>query len=444
MKKLVFSKNLQKISNEGRHLLYDSKLGSSAIVNDDALTFVDLLLNDADLTDFEINEMGNFIEMLVSKGFADYFDSDKSGVDAHKQHQRSGRRVNNLRLIITEKCNLDCEYCYERASDIYKQRREMSFETAKISIDSFFGMNSDNDLHISIRFFGGEPLMNFELIEQIIEYIENFYPSYLDRVNFMLNTNGTLINDDVAKLCKKYGIFVALSLDGDKDCHDKTRKTIAGGGSFDNVNEGIIKLIENGCKFNLCSVCTDENLPELKKFLDYVSGMQELYKYSMPVNFTFLHIPGGESLDTLSTETKVAYLIDAIKYAREKRVYSYGGISHFVFTKLLNGQIGSYCGGIGSEISVSPDGSVYPCSGNELLLGHISRFDDIFNSDNYKSLLVRVPGKIEFCKDCEIECFCAGGCAAQMDVADLSDDDKKKMCELMKETYIALVKEYVL
>ena len=106
----------------------------------------------------------------------------------------------------------------------------------------------------------------------------------------------------------------------------------------------------------------------------------------------------------------------------KKKLQSFGGLTHFVFEKLLHNYIGTYCGGSGSEFSISPAGDIFPCSGLDVNLGTIESFDEIFQSETYKNLCKRKSGNIVRCKDCEIECFCSGGCVA--DVVSKADQSK--------------------
>jgi len=411
------SKHLQEISSDHATLLYHSKNGNNLVIDGGAIEVYHMLKAGDTLEmiqqEVEGEQLQEFLESLINKHFlVEGEEVNPSYIIPDENYIKDGKMLEHLRLNVTETCNLRCSYCYERVSEVWNQKRIMGWDVAKKAIDQFlFYIQKNEKKKISVRFFGGEPLLNWELVENSMDYIKNILSDDV-QVNYIINTNGTLIDDMRAKFLTEHHISVSLSVDGVKDIHDKFRVYPNGTGSFDVVNSNMNHLIANQCRFNLSVVCTEETLTRLTDFIDYVSEKQKECDYQIPVCFNFVQITEEEG--RLSDDEKIDLLVKALKYANEKEVQSFGGLTHFVFEKLLHNYIGTYCGGSGSEFSVSPSGDIFPCSGLDVNLGNIESFDEIFQAEAYKNLCKRKSGNIVRCKDCEIECFCSGGCVADV------------------------------
>ena len=447
---MILTQNSRKITSENAMLIYDSKTGSNLVLHDDAGEIIKMFEEGKSVYDiqqeYDVEGLNEFIDALVerrllieagqvNKPFETFFNPEMLSV---------GGLVRHLRLNVTEKCNLDCSYCFERVSNVYAKKRNMSWEIAKESLDKFIALNIKNQSsEISIRFFGGEPLINWDLVVRCLDYNQTLIPDSI-KINYIMNTNGTLLTDEIAKKLAQHGVAISLSLDGDEESHNKTRCYLDGRGSFAEVDKRIKHLTENKCQFNLSVVCSNENFPYLRNLIDYIDRKQTELDYGIPVNFNNIQICEKDTLDTNTVEDKVAYLVDVLEYAREKGIYAFGGLTHFVFQKFINGYVGKYCGGTGSELSVDPDGNVFPCSGLDIQLGTIHDLNAIFKSELYQGIANRGAGYIKQCEGCEIEGFCAGGCLADVISASGSMDGDYDGCELQKHTFHELVKSYIL
>lgn len=458
------SKYLQEISSDHRVLLYHSKSGNNLVIDGGAIEVYEMLKAGDTLEiiqkEVEGEHLQEFFDRLISKHFlVDGQEVKSLYVIPDEEYIKEGKMLEHLRLNVTEGCNLRCSYCYERVSEVWNKKRIMDWTVAKKAIDQFlFYVQKNEKKKISIRFFGGEPLLNWGIIEKALDYIKDKLPDDV-RVSYIINTNGTLIDDARAEFLAKHNISVSLSLDGVKDIHDKFRVYPDGSGSFDVVDNNMNHLIRHRCNFNLSVVCTEETLKRLAELIDYISEKQKIMDYRIPVCFNFVQITKDEG--QLTEDEKIDLLIKALKYANEKEVQSFGGLTHFVFEKLLHHYIGTYCGGSGSEFSVAPSGDIFPCSGLDIKLGNIESFNEIFQSDIYQNLCKRKSGNIMRCRDCEIECFCSGGCIA--DVVSKTDQAEgyfdgyiegqegrqtgsslHPYCEMQKKLFRKLVNYYLL
>ncbi|KAF5050840.1 Radical SAM superfamily protein [anaerobic digester metagenome] len=160
--------------------------------------------------------------------------------------------LNQLTLSVTERCNLRCKYC--TYSDNYSYSRgystdDMPYETARQAIAQYFtlvelGKRYNPYRTLSIGFYGGEPLLNFQLIKDCVEYVSATYPDY--DVLFTISTNGTLLNTEVSEYLMEKGFSIAISLDGPEKEHDRNRVYANGKGTFNDVIQNIGPIIDSG------------------------------------------------------------------------------------------------------------------------------------------------------------------------------------------------------
>lgn len=463
---LCLSQNLREVRSDEAILLYNSKNGNNLVICEGAIELYNMLKFGQSIEEIkeevEGENLDEFFESLINKKFLitpDEVEKVPSIVVPDDSYIQAGKMLQHLRLNVTEACNLNCSYCYERVSNVWNKHRVMGWEIAKKAIDNFFdNVKKNENKNVSVRFFGGEPLLNWTVVEKSVNYIKTVVADDIC-VNYIINTNGTLVTDEIAKFLSDNKISISLSVDGTKEAHDAFRVYPDGRGSFETIDKNMKFLIEHKCIFNLSVVCTESTLPTLTSLIDYVHDKQNKFNYRIPLCFNFIQITKEEN--KLSVDEKVGLLIKALDYANEKEVWGYGGLTHFVFEKLLHNYIGTYCGGTGSEFSIDPLGDVFPCSGLDIKLGNISDFNNIFKSDTYRTLCKRKSGNIEQCNDCELECFCSGGCTADVgcfcgrsgDSENESPNERvlkelpkgnTRYCDLQKKVFVELVKHYLL
>jgi uncharacterized protein len=149
--------------------------------------------------------------------------------------------VKALCLNVAHACNLRCEYCF--ASKSTTDGELMSFETGKTALD-FLIANSRNRSNLEVDFFGGEPLLNWDVVKRLVAYARSLEAAHGKNFRFTLTTNGVLLDDEVLDFCNREFENVVLSLDGRKEVHDRFRKTPGGGGSFDTVVPKFQRFVE--------------------------------------------------------------------------------------------------------------------------------------------------------------------------------------------------------
>ncbi|MBQ4626612.1 MAG: thioether cross-link-forming SCIFF peptide maturase, partial [Clostridia bacterium] len=186
--------------------------------------------------------------------------------------------VKALCIHIAHTCNLNCSYCFASQGKYHGERALMSFEVGKRALD-FLIENSGTRRNLEVDFFGGEPLMNFDVVKQMVAYARSIEKEHGKNFRFTLTTNGMLIDDDVIEFANREMSNVVLSLDGRKEIHDRYRVDYAGNGSWEKIVPKFQKLVEarGGKNYYMRGTFTHANpdfLNDIQQMLDL--GFTEL------------------------------------------------------------------------------------------------------------------------------------------------------------------------
>ena len=323
--------------------------------------------------------------------------------------------VKALCLHIAHDCNLACKYCFAEEGEYHGRRALMSFEVGKKALD-FLIANSGNRINLEVDFFGGEPLMNWNVVKQLVEYGRSQEKEHNKKFRFTLTTNGVLLNDEIMEFCNKEMSNVVLSLDGRPEVNDRMRPFRNGKGSYELIVPKFQKFAKSrGEKdYFVRGTFTRNNLDFGNDVLHYADlGFEKL---SMePV------VAAPEEPYSIREEDLPQIMDEYDRLAKEfvKRQKEGRGFKFFHFmldlsqgpcvAKRLSG-----CGSGTEYLAVTPWGDLYPCHqfvGNEeFLLGNVDT--GVVNTkvrDEFK--LCNVYAK-EKCKNCFARFYCSGGCAA--------------------------------
>ena len=340
-------------------------------------------------------------------------------------------------LHISHDCNLRCKYCFASTGDFGKGRKLMPFEVGKAAID-FLLEKSVGRENLEVDFFGGEPLMNFDVVKQIVEYARSKEEEYHKNFRFTITTNGMLLDDDTIDYINKEMYNVVLSIDGRKEVNDRMRVRVDGSGCYDRI------------------------LPKFKKLVDgrgdkeyYVRGTYTKYNLDFSEDVMHLYEAGFDeiSVEPVIESPEEAYAIteedlDQIYAEYDKLVDRIGAIRksgkhinffHFMIDldqgpcviKRLRG-----CGSGNEYVSITPDGDIYPChqfvGHDEYKMGNIE--EGTFNNDIKKEFAGCHVYSKPACQECWARFYCSGGCAAN--AYQLSGDILKPYgigCELQRK-----------
>ena len=319
-------------------------------------------------------------------------------------------------LHISHDCNLRCKYCFASTGDFGKGRKLMPFEVGKAAID-FLLEKSVGRENLEVDFFGGEPLMNFDVVKQIVEYARSKEEEYHKNFRFTITTNGMLLDDDTIDYINKEMYNVVLSIDGRKEVNDRMRVRVDGSGCYDRILPKFKKLVDGrGDKeYYVRGTYTKYNLDFSEDVMHlYEAGFDEISVEPVIESPEEAYAITEEDLDQIYAEyDKLVDRIGAIRRKNGKHINFF----HFMIDldqgpcviKRLRG-----CGSGNEYVSITPDGDIYPChqfvGHDEYKMGNIE--EGTFNNDIKKEFAGCHVYSKPACQECWARFYCSGGCNA--------------------------------
>ena len=373
----------------------------------------DCILNKYDVTNEDISDCFDDIEELKNQG--KLFTPDTFEPMADTLKKKTSGVVKALCLHVAHICNLNCSYCFASQGKYHGDRAVMSYEVGKRALD-FLIENSKGRTNLEVDFFGGEPLMNFDVVKQLVTYARSREKECKKNFRFTLTTNGMLINDDVIDFANREMSNVVLSLDGRREIHDRYRVDYNGKGSYDTIVPKFQKLVEKrqGKNYYMRGTFTHANpdfLEDIKQMLSL--GFKEL---SMEPVVCAPNDPSALTQEDLPIVLEQYEKLAQMMLERHRKGDPFTFYHYMIDLKAgpcIYKRI-SGCGSGTEYMAVTPWGDLYPCHqfvGDEKFrLGNI--FDGVTNTDVQNEFASTNVYSREDCKDCWAKLYCSGGCAA--------------------------------
>ena len=312
--------------------------------------------------------------------------------------------VKALCLHIAHDCNLACEYCFAGEGEYHGRRALMSLEVGKKALD-FLVANSGNRINLEVDFFGGEPLMNWQVVKELVEYGRSLEEPNNKKFRFTLTTNGVLLNDEIMEFAGREMANIVLSIDGRREVHDRMRPFRGGQGSYDLIVPKFQKAAESRGQtgYYVRGTFTRNNLDFSEDVLHLADlGFRQISVEPVVAQPSDAWAIRESDLVKLKEEyDKLA--LEMIKRRREGRGFNF---FHFMIdleggpcvAKRLSG-----CGSGTEYLAVTPWGDLY-------LMGNVEEGitrEEI--RDEFKCCNVYAKDK---CRRCFAKFYCSGGCAA--------------------------------
>lgn len=422
---------IHQYKNNGFNIVMDVNSGAVHVVDDIVYDMIPLMeplimedIKDADTVKAavlncarlpyakeEIEEAVEEVLLLEKQGQLFTRDLYESALDTFKDRPSV---VKALCLHIAHDCNLTCKYCFAGEGEYHGRRALMSFEVGKKALD-FLVAHSGNRVNLEVDFFGGEPLMNWQVVKELVSYGRSLEGPHHKKFRFTLTTNGVLLNDEILEFANKEMSNLVLSIDGRREVHDAMRPFRGGQGSYDMIVPKFLKAAQsrNQTDYYVRGTFTHWNTDFSKDVLhladlgfEQISVEPVVARPEEPYALTKEDIPGLlEEYDKLAKEV--------IRRRKEGR-----GFQFFHFMIDLEGGPCVYkrlsgCGSGTEYLAVTPWGDLYPChqfvGQEEFLLGNVD--EGITRQtvcDEFKGCNVYAKEK---CRKCFAKFYCSGGCA---------------------------------
>ena len=411
--------------NNGYNIVLDSNSGSVHAVDEVAFEVIDkyesrskeeiileLCAKYPEITADDIEEIFQDIEELKKEG--KLFSEDKFK-DLQIDIKARPTQLKALCLHIAHDCNMCCKYCFAGEGEYSGDRSLMSFEVGKRALD-FLIEQSGSRKNLEVDFFGGEPLLNFDVVKQLVAYARSIEKEKGKNFRFTLTTNGVLLDDEVMECANKECYNVVLSLDGRKETNDRMRRTRNDKGTYDLILPKFQKMAK-----------------ERNQQGYYIRGTYTHYNTDFANDILHLADMGFEQLamEPVVTDPKMDYALQESDIPKLKDQYDLlakemckrnregKGFTFFHYMIDLEGGPCIYkrisgCG-VGTDyMAVTPWGDLYPCHqfvGDEkFLLGNV--FDGVKNTDIVNEFKLCNVYSREACQDCFAKLYCSGGCSA--------------------------------
>ena len=414
-----------------KYFLYDIESGSLHLCDKLSFFLVKNLNGEKiDLSDFdktEIEECKAEIKKLESEGLLFSKPADYSNLEINS------KAVKALCLNVSQNCNLECKYCFLSESGGLNGQN-MTIKTAKAAID--FSIRKSDKKNLEVDFFGGEPLLNFNVVKDTVFYAIEQAKKFQKAFKFTLTTNGLILNDEVIEFLNLYMDNVVISIDGSREVHNNLRKTKNGSGSFDIV-------LKNALAFK--KKRGDKNY--------YIRGTFTNLNLDFSKDILFLNDCGFDQIsiepvvlrtdDTLAirkkhlAKIKTEYQKFAKVYLELRKTDKWFNFFHFSIdlknSPCIKKRI-SACGAGLSYLAVSANGDIYPChqfvGKAKYILGNV--FNEGLNENIRDKFCANLLTK-EKCRNCFAKYYCGGGCAYNciLTNSDINKPDEIT-CEIFK------------
>lgn len=357
----------------------------------------------------DIEEALNEVNQLIKEGML--FSEDPLG----GKYEPQGSVVKALCLHVAHDCNLRCRYCFAGQGPFGGDRSLMSLDIGKKALD-FLLAKSEGRKHVEVDFFGGEPLLNFPVVQELVSYGREKAAALGKEIKYTLTTNAVLLDEKTQQYLADNNINVVLSLDGRQNVHDRMRPTPGGKGSYQRVLENIKSMVSKNppAGYYVRGTFTRYNLDFSKDVLHMINhGFEEISVEPViaePGDDFALRV---EDLDTLREEYRhlTRELLKHIKEGKKVNFFHFnidltGGPC---LAKRLSG-----CGAGHQYMAVTPDGDLYPChqfvGRPEFKIGHVS--DGKLNEEIVVKFKAAHIYNKEGCQQCWAKYYCSGGCHA--------------------------------
>lgn len=361
----------------------------------------------------ELDELFLDIEALRQEGRL--FSKDPLRALQTNDLPRGEHVLKALCLHVAHACNLDCAYCFARQGKYHGEEALMSFDVGKRALDMLIE-KSGTRRNLEVDFFGGEPLLNWEVVKQLVDYARSREQDTGKNFRFTFTTNGVLLNDEIIAYLNREMHNVVLSLDGRQQVHDRWRHNLAGEGSYDKVLPKFRALVEarGGKDYYMRGTFTRDNLDFTQDIFHMADlGFHELSMEPVVCDPQEPYALQEGDLPVLYEQ----YEILAEEMARRRRQGRPFRFYHFqldlqggpCLPKRLVG-----CGSGTEYLAVTPSGDLYPChqfvSEQDFCAGNV--WDGLQNpalQEDFRSCNICQNSD---CRDCWAQLYCAGGCAA--------------------------------
>jgi len=386
-------------------------------------------------------EIKSAITYLEKEGF---FRNDEGDYRSVRPILKKRQGIRHLELLVTHRCNMACRYCYgahgqecwDQSPYLYgASSGAMSFETAQRGVDYLFEASGPQK-ELSVIFFGGEPLLEIDLLERIVPYVRGKEKEAGKKVDFSLSTNGLLLSPKVVDFLAKKRIGCQVSIDGPAGTHDRTRVLPNGEGTYNAILPGVKRLISR----------RPGKVPARVTIAGGLIDLHETVNHLLDLGFGSVHVEPaiGSSGDLEVTQEDVEEIkkqneslaLFLVESVRNNRFFNYSNlVKHIRQTRVVKERLAHYCGAGRTYFALAQDGGFYPCHRfvgmDAYKMGNVNQGIDLTLQKKILSLTI---DNRPVCKECWARYLCGGGCWKHAVDAhgSLETPEEKLSCQIIR------------
>lgn len=428
----IDSRSFHVFDFKGEKILFDRSTGTTSELNEFAFETLQLIREGQSVeealqsmssreNELDIECLREALQDLKSRGFF-RFTMSKTATEADLEYlwDHSPRRI---QLLMAEGCNLGCRYCYQWRNGTNQKHTLMPWSIAKTSIDHLIWRSGERN-ELQVTFFGGEPLLNYPMIQRVVEYCKTIEKYTTKKFKFELITNGTLLSRDVVDFLVEHQFLLFISLDGWREMHEYNRPSMDGGTSYDTIVENALYANEQYTKHKLPLIKIRANLTNKYHDTNKVAKLFESLGFKLIGVGAIEPLPHGDPSPAALTEDQMDKLteqsadeivtyIDKLKNQESLTPFEMKSVRSSLSPLAKSTSPGITCGVCRNTTVVDNRGNMYPCHRygemQEYVIGNISTgLNRNLVMDYYKKINQHATTD---CQNCWIRDFCSGGCA---------------------------------
>lgn len=434
--------NIHKFYLNDNYIVLDVNSGAVHLVDEITYNVLDYYLsNSVEDTDkllkgkYSMDSISEVYEEIKALEESGLLYSEDIDIDGFKYNEEN--IVKAMCLHIAHDCNLKCRYCFASQGNFKGERSLMSLDTGKQALD-FLVKNSGARRNLEVDFFGGEPLMNFDVVKELVKYGRKIEKEHNKNFRFTITTNAVLLDDDKIDFINEHMDNIVLSIDGRKEVNDYMRSTVSGEGSYDIILPKIKKMVDKrGDKdYYIRGTFTNKNIDFSKDVMDfYNNGFKKTSIEPVVTPEEMDYALREEHLEEVLAEyEKFSKMYIDIKKKDKDFLFFHFMIDLDQGPCIIKRAVG--CGAGSEYVAVTPEGEIYPC--HQFVGEKEFSMGDIWTGVKNTELRDRFKGanvySKEECRSCWARFYCSGGCHANAHYANNDLNKPYKLgCEMEKK-----------
>ncbi|WP_283589588.1 radical SAM/SPASM domain-containing protein [Staphylococcus nepalensis] len=438
---MIKSKNLHVIEKDDTFYVFHKKFGNLTLMSRREYQ----LLNNLDL---EIENKKEILNIFSENYFINECDKEENEnieLEINNRNDASdGRLLIGLQLIVSNFCNFNCKYCFLNEEHKLRDNSEknapsdMKLDVAKKAINFMIeNIKKNGNKILSIEFFGGEPLMNWRLIKEVLDFYGNGEKSEI-AIEYTITTNGSLITNEVIDYFEKYNVHTIISFDS-PNSHERITK------NRKDLNEVLVPIFEKLHHRNITISFNSVISKYTLENFDYKGLVDISEKYNIQNIGLILDL----DVDLLGKKINLDDIINLILktyYEGRSRGINVTGYWEKMFLQINNQEDLFYekgykaCPAVGCKISVEPSGDIFACKCCPTKIGEIDRAQNMLIDNEYREYLDKVYKNSDMCHECELEGFCSGVCVGSLEKNGSKYGRNSNLCYVYKKITEELIK----